>query len=168
MFVRTKTTYAQLEHHFLTEVKSSDELALSYIFIPASLHLSFEQDAFFIYFFFCLLEGEIMLVLAPMSCCTLKFRSYCSITWLMPDSTRIVCADVKSLHRKKKRENVNQLNQPQTEQRLTTRFEISKKILSESASITHQCWKYFWSSALGGSSSQSALPKSCINASKEG
>jgi hypothetical protein len=35
--------------------------------------------------------------LPPMSCCTLKFRSYCSMTWERPDSTRMVCAEVKSL-----------------------------------------------------------------------
>lgn len=42
-------------------------------------------------------EGEETSTLAPISCCTLKLRSYCSITWDSPDSTRIVCAEVKSL-----------------------------------------------------------------------
>lgn len=46
-----------------------------------------------------LLEGEATSCLEPISCCTLKLRSYCSITWLRPDSTRIVCADVKSLRK---------------------------------------------------------------------
>jgi hypothetical protein len=46
----------------------------------------------------CLAElGVAMSILAPMSCCTLKLRSYCSITWEIPDSTRMVCDEVKSL-----------------------------------------------------------------------
>lgn len=47
----------------------------------------------------CLLDdGLVMSIFAPISCCTLKLRSYCSITCERPDSTRIVCADVKSLY----------------------------------------------------------------------